>query len=166
MKYEIRAKKAILNPPARPALQWILLCLTPDDFTRFGSSVFRSKHLNRTLQKPSSSATLFGTSTIYSVLTKWTLEITSTQFTRRNCNLRILPHHLLKCVIVTQISRRAVQTHLSVSASTIREMILQFGLSTFLIWTATFQPIQLTVFIGESLLTSLFTFLLISMRLT
>ena len=46
---------------------------------------------------------------IYSVLTMWTLEITSVQFTRRNCNLRTLPHHLLKCVISTQISRRAVQ---------------------------------------------------------
>ena len=56
-------------------------------------------------------------------------------------------HHLLKCVISTQISRRAVQTHLSVSASTIRGMILHSGLSTFLIWTATFPPIQLTVFI-------------------
>ena len=103
MKYEIRAKKAILNPFQQTALQWILLCLTLDDFTRFGSSVFRSKQLNRTLQKPSSSATPFGTSTIYSVLTMWTLEITSTQFTRRNCNLRTLPHHLLKCVIATQI---------------------------------------------------------------
>ena len=41
----------------------------------------------------------------------------------------------------------AVQTHLSVSASTIREMTLHSGLSTFLIWTATFPPIQLTVFI-------------------
>ena len=29
----------------------------------------------------------------------WTLEITSAQFTRRNWNLRTLPHHLLKCVI-------------------------------------------------------------------
>ena len=84
---------------------------------------------------------------IYSVLTMWTLEITSVQFTRRNCNLRTLPQHLLKCVISTQISRRAVQTHFSVSASTIREMTLHSGLSTFLIWTATFPPIQLTVFI-------------------
>ena len=55
----------------------------------------------------------------------WTLEITSAQFTLRNCNLRPLPHHLLKCVISTQISRRAVQTNLSVSASTIR------GITTF-----------------------------------
>ena len=60
---------------------------------------------------------------------------------------RTLPHHLLKCVISTQISRRAVQTHLSVSASTIRGVTLNSGLSTFLIWTATFPPIQLTVFI-------------------
>ena len=50
----------------------------------------------------------------------WTLEITSEQFTRRNWNLRTLPHHLLKCVISTLISRLAT-THLSVSASTIRE---------------------------------------------
>ena len=100
-----------------------------------------------TLQKPSSSATPFVTSTIYSVLAMWTLEITSAQFTRRNCNLRTLPHHLLKCVISTHISRQAVQTHLSVSASMIREMTLHSGLSFFLKWTATFPPIQLRVFI-------------------
>ena len=75
------------------------------------------------------------------------VEITSAQFTRRNCNIRTLPHHLLKCVISTHISRQAVQTHLSVPASTIREMTLHSGLSTFLIWTTTFPPIQLTVFI-------------------
>ena len=34
----------------------------------------------------------------------WTLGITSVQFTHRNCNLRTLPHHLLKCVILTHIS--------------------------------------------------------------
>ena len=28
----------------------------------------------------------------------WTLEIISAQFTCRNCNLRTLSHHLLKCV--------------------------------------------------------------------
>ena len=50
-------------------------------------------------------------------------------------------------VISTPISIWAVQTHLSVSASTIRGMTLHSGLSTFLIWTATFPPIQLTVFI-------------------
>ena len=100
-----------------------------------------------TLQKPSSSATPFVTSTIYSVLAMWTLEITSAQFTRRNCNLRTLPHHLLKCVISTHISRQALQTHLSVSVSTIREMTLHSGLSTFLKWTATFPPIQFRVFI-------------------
>ena len=61
----------------------------------------------------------------------WTLDITSAQFTRRNCNLRTLPHHLLKCVISTHISRQAVQTHLSVSASTIREMTLQFRIVNF-----------------------------------
>ena len=101
-----------------------------------------------TLQKPSSSATPFVTSTIYSVLTMWTLVITSAQFTHQNCNLRTLPHPLLKCVISTHISRQAIQPHLSVSASTIREMTLHSGLSTFLIWTATFPPIQLTVFMG------------------
>ena len=58
--------------------------------------------------------------TKYSVLTMWTLEITSAQFTRRNWNLKTLPHHLLKCVISTLISRLA-KTHPSVSASTIRE---------------------------------------------
>ena len=77
----------------------------------------------------------------------WTLVITSAQFTRQTCNLRTLPHLLLKCVISTHISRQAIQPHLSVSASTIREMTLHSGLSTFLIWTATFPPIQLTVFI-------------------
>ena len=76
----------------------------------------------------------------------YSLEITSAQFTHGNWNLRTLPHHLLKCVISTLISRLAT-THLSVSASTIRERTLHFGLSTFLIWTATFPPIQLTVFI-------------------
>ena len=33
----------------------------------------------------------------------WTLEITSAQFTRRNCNLRTLRHHVLKCVISTKM---------------------------------------------------------------
>ena len=42
-------------------------------------------------KKPSNSATPFGTSTIHSVLTMWTLEITSAQFTRRNWNLRERP---------------------------------------------------------------------------
>ena len=60
--------------------------------------------------------------------------------------LRTLPHYLLKCVILTLISRLAT-THLSVSASTIRERTLHFRLRTFLIWTATFPPIQLMVFI-------------------
>ena len=67
--------------------------------------------------KPSNSATPFSTSTIYSVLTMWTLEITSAQFTRQNWNLRTLPHHLLKCVISTLISWLAT-THLSASAFT------------------------------------------------
>ena len=61
--------------------------------------------------------------------------------------LRTLPHLLLKCVISTHVSRQVVRIHLSVSTSTIREMTLHSGLSTFLIWTATFPPIQLTVFI-------------------
>ena len=45
----------------------------------------------------------------------WTLEITSAQFTLRNCNLRSLLHDLLKCVISTQISRRAVHTPFRIS---------------------------------------------------
>ena len=61
-------------------------------------------------------------------------------------NLRTLPHHPLKCVISTQISRLATN-HLSLSASTIRETTLHSRLSTFRIWTATFRPIKLTVFI-------------------
>ena len=73
--------------------------------------------------------------------------ITSAQFTCQNCNLRTLAHLPLKCVISTHISRQGIQPHLSVSASTIREMTLHSGLSTFVIWTATFLPIQLTVFI-------------------
>ena len=84
---------------------------------------------------------------LYSVLTIRSLKITSAQFTRQNYNLRTLPHLLLKCVISTHISRQAVGTPLSVSASTIREMTLHSGLSTFLMWTSTFPPIQLTVFI-------------------
>ena len=71
------------------------------------STISWSKQWNRTLQKPSSSATPFGTSTIYSVLTMWTSEIISALFTRRNWNLRTLPHHLLKCVASTRISRLA-----------------------------------------------------------
>ena len=108
---------------------------------------FMVKTMKHDITKATSSATPFVTSTIYSVLTMWTLVITSAQFTRQNCNLLTLPHLLLKCVISTHISRQAIQPHLSVSASTIREMTLHSGLSTFLIWTATFPPIQLTVFI-------------------
>ena len=63
-----------------------------------------------------------------------TLEIISAQFTGRNWNLRTLPHHLR--VISTLISRLATT-----------QRTLHFGLSTFVIWTATFPPIQLTVFI-------------------
>ena len=63
-----------------------------------------SKQWNRALQKPPSSATPFGTSTIYSVFTMQTLEITSAQFTGRNWNLRTPPHQLLKCAISTRIS--------------------------------------------------------------
>ena len=51
---------------------------------------------NKTLQKPSSSATPFDILTTYSVLTMWTLEIASAWFTRQNWNLRTHPHHLLK----------------------------------------------------------------------
>ena len=49
------------------------------------------------------------------------------------------------CYLDTNI--KTGSTHLSVSASTIRGITLHSGLSTFLIWTATFPPIQLTVFI-------------------
>ena len=121
-------------------LYWLISSFIPS------SKISWSKQWNRILQKPSNSATPFGNSTIYSVLTLWALETTSAQFTRRNWNWRTLPHHLLKCVISTLISRLA-KTHPSVSASTIRERTLHFALSTFLIWTATFPPIQLTVFI-------------------
>ena len=38
-------------------------------------------------------------------------------------------------------------THLSISASTTRGMTSHFGLSIFLIWTATFPPIRPMVFI-------------------
>ena len=68
-----------------------------------------------TLQKPSSSATPFVTSTIYSVLTMWTLVITSAQFTRQNCNLRTLPHLLLKCVISTHIKTGDTTTPFRIS---------------------------------------------------
>ena len=112
--------------------------------TQKTQSVLKTQH---SIKRASIFATPFVTSTIYSVLTMWTLVITSAQFTRQNCNLRTLPHLLLKCVISTHISRQAIQPHLSVSASTIRGMTLRSGLSTFLIWTATFPPIQLTVFI-------------------
>ena len=53
-------------------------------------------------KKPSNSATPFGTSTIYSVLTMWTLEITSAQFTRRNWNLRTLPSSTEVCYLDTE----------------------------------------------------------------
>ena len=144
-------------------------------FIRFGSSVFRQvigipmgtnsaplladlflhtfEHdfMVKTLKQDITKAIQFSNTfryinDLFSVNNMWTLEITSAQFNRRNWNLRTLPHHLLKYVISTLISRLAT-THLSVSASTIRERTLHFGLSTFLIWIATFPPIQLTVFI-------------------
>ena len=40
-------------------------------------------------------------------------------------------------------------THLSISASTTRGMTSHFGLSIFLIWTATFPPIRPMVFIYQ-----------------
>ena len=83
-----------------------------------------------TLQKPSSSVAPFVTSTIYSVLTMWTLEITSAQFTRQNCNLRTLPHLLLKCAISTYISRQAVQTHLSLRCVYISQLVRYAGICT------------------------------------
>ena len=76
-------------------LCWLISSFIPS------SMISWSKQIHRTLQKPSSSATPFRTSTIYSVLTMWTLQITSAQFTHRNCSLRTLPYHLLKCVIST-----------------------------------------------------------------
>ena len=48
---------------------------------------------------------------------------------------------------LTDTSTSSTEVCYPVSASTIREMILHSRLSTFLIWTATFPPIQLTVFI-------------------
>ena len=135
--------RQVIGIPMAPIvpLWWLISSLIPS------STISWWKQWNRTLQKLSSSATSLGTWIIYSALAMWTMEITSAQFTRRNCSLRTLPHHLLKCVISKQISRREVQTHLSVSSSTMREMTLHSGLSTFLIWTVTFPPIQLTVFI-------------------
>ena len=50
------------------------------------------------------------------------------------------------CYLDTNVKTGDVTTHLSVSAFTIREMTLYSELSTFLIWTATFPPMQLTVF--------------------
>ena len=162
----IRRQQGTRTSPVE-GLVSLLTFLIDNIYVRFGSSVFRQvigiptgtnsaplladlflhtfeyDFLVKTLQKPSSSATPFDISTTYSVLTMWTLEIASARFTCRDWNLRIHPHHLLKCVISTQISRLATRPHLSVSASTIREMTLHSELSTFLIWTATFM---LTVF--------------------
>ena len=45
----------------------------------------------------------------------WTLEITSTQFTRRNCNLQTLPHHLLKCYLDTNIKTGGTNTPFRIS---------------------------------------------------
>ena len=50
------------------------------------------------------------------------------------------------CYLDTKI-KTGDNTPFRITASTIRERTLHFGLSTFLIWTATFPPIQLTVFI-------------------
>ena len=77
-------------------LYWLISSFIPS------STISWSKQWNRILQKPSNSATPSGTSTIYSVLTMWTLEITSAQFTRRNWNLKTLPHHLV-CYLDTNI---------------------------------------------------------------
>ena len=50
------------------------------------------------------------------------------------------------CYLDTR-SRMVTATHLSISASTTRGMTSHFGLSIFLIWTATFPPIRPMVFI-------------------
>ena len=70
-----------------------------------------------TFQKPSSSATPFVTSTIYPVLTMWTLEITSAQFTLRNCNLRTLPctSSTEVCYLDTHIKTGSTNTPFSIS---------------------------------------------------
>ena len=88
------------------------LCLQISSFIPL-SAILWSKQWNKTLQKPSSSATPFDISTTYSVLTMWNLEIASARFTRRNWNLRTHPHHLLKCVISTQISRLCLYKRIS-----------------------------------------------------
>ena len=45
----------------------------------------------------------------------WTLEITSTQLTRRNCNLQTLSHHLLKCYLDTNIKTGGTNTSFRIS---------------------------------------------------
>ena len=49
------------------------------------------------------------------------------------------------CYLDTNIKTGDVTTPFRISIYAIREMTLHSGLSTFLIWTATFPPIQLTV---------------------
>ena len=44
----------------------------------------------------------------------WTLEITSTQFTRRNCNVQTLPH-LLKCYLDANIKTGGTNTPFRIS---------------------------------------------------
>ena len=51
----------------------------------------------------------------------WTLEITSTQFTRRNCNLQTLPHHLLKCYLDTNINTGGTNTPFRISIYDMRD---------------------------------------------
>ena len=100
---EARVSRSLLVYPWAPTvfLCWLIFSFIPL------STILWSKQWNKTLQKPSSPATPFDISTTYSILTMWTLEIASAQFTRRNWNLRTHPHHLLKCVVSTQISRLA-----------------------------------------------------------
>ena len=97
---EARFSSRLLVYPWAPTVH---LCWLISSFIPL-STILWSKQWNKTLQKPSSSATPFDISMTYSVLTMWTLEIASARFTRRNWNLRTHPHHLLKCVILTQIS--------------------------------------------------------------
>ena len=100
---EARFSGSLLVYPWAPTVH---LCWLISSFIPL-STILWSKQWDETSQKPSSSATPFNISTTHTVLIKWTLEIASARFTRRNWDLRTHPHPLLKCVILTQISRLA-----------------------------------------------------------
>ena len=111
-----------------------------------------SKQWNRTLQKPSSSATPFGTWTIFFSITEqcglW--KVHQSQFPLRNWNFSpdTSTSSTEVCYLDTNNKTGDINTPFgSVSASKRTEMTLHPGSSTFLKWTATFPPIQLTVFI-------------------